>query len=216
VIGLYIACGILGVGLILLSALGSVFGGHDADASSADLGGHSPDAALDGPQEVSHVDWTQVGAKTFEKGIESVHTSGLWLPFFSLRFWTYFLGGFGLLGTLLTLFKQGTEPLVGIVSSATGLFLGLVAAYAWRILIRQQVDASTKEADFLGVIGTQSVAARGHEPGKVRVMVRGELIDLLALSDDGQTISAGEEVVVVGIEGDHARVTRKDQLFPNE
>jgi membrane protein implicated in regulation of membrane protease activity len=190
-LGLYIACGIVGGGLMLLSAFGGVFGHHDVGAdggAGVDGGSHSLE-------------------KSFDKG------GGLWIPFFSVRFWTHFVGGFGVLGTVLNLTGYGAEPLAGLVSAGVGLGLGLGAAWVYRLLQKEQKDANTKSDDFLGVAGTLSVAARGNDPGKVRVTVRGDIIDLLALSDSGQDLSAGEEVVIVGIEGDKARVLRKGDIL---
>lgn len=176
---------------MLLSAFGGVFGHHDVGTDGGgdvDSGSHSLEKSLD-------------------KGGE------LWIPFLSLRFWTHFIGGFGVLGTVLNFTGHGAEPLAGLVSAGVGLGLGLGAAWVFRLLQKEQIDASTKADDFLGVAGTLSVAARGNDPGKVRVTVRGDIIDMLALSDSGQDLSAGEEVVIVGIEGDKARVLRKGDIL---
>lgn len=218
VIGFYIASAIVGMGLILLSALGGIFGGHEVGGGDAH-GDFSADHSM-GDHSIAHAggNWSQVGAKVFDKdlGKDVVGGSGIWIPFFSLRFWTYFTGGFGLVGSLLTFAGQGSPSEVLTASVLSGLFVGLVAAWVWRALTKGQQDTSTKAADFIGVIGTQSVSARGHDPGKVRVMVRGELIDLLAISDNGDPILAGTEVVVVGMDGDKARVASTQTILDQE
>jgi hypothetical protein len=43
--------------------------------------------------------------------------------------------------------------------------------------------------------------------------VKGELIDLLAVSDDGSEIAQDERVLVVNIENDRARVVRIGEFF---
>lgn len=218
---IYIACAIAGGGLILLSALGGIFGSHDIDHSAdAEVG---LDVSHDGPDGVhdlamdhatdTHGSMSDVLAKVGGKGLETAGSSGFWLPFLSIRFWTYFVGGFGILGTVLSLFGIESEPMRLYASLGTGVFLGLVAAYVWRFIQKDQLDASTKEGDFIGAMGTMTVSSRNHEPGKVRVSVRGELIDLIARTTDDQDVSAGEEVVVVEIDGGLARVMKKSELL---
>lgn len=181
---LYIVAAILGGGLILLSALGG-FGDHSFDA----------DANTD--IDTSH-DLTDVAHAS----------SDFWLPFFSMRFWVYFVGGFGLFGLATTLFNVTAEPIRMFASLATGLLTGTIAAYLMRWARRDDTDSSVKEADFLGVTGTMVVPPTNGEPGKIRVSVKGDLIDMLALPLEGASIAKGDEIVVVTVEGDRAVVAK--------
>jgi len=198
----YIVAAIVGVGLIVFSALAGL-GAHadlNADMAHGDVPvGHHGE--IDGGH--AHVD----------------HPSGddgqgaVWLPFFSVRFWTYAVGTFGLLGTLLSLAKVSQEPTTMVVSLVTALFTGTVAAWAVRALGKMERTSSASETDFLGAAGKVTVPIRGALPGKVRTSIKGDLIDLVAVSDDGGEILQGEEVVVIEINGNQARVARQKDIL---
>ncbi|MCU0315648.1 MAG: hypothetical protein MUC92_03545 [Fimbriimonadaceae bacterium] len=199
---LYIFTAILGGGLILLSALG--IGGHghgDADVGSDHEISH--DASHDVSHDVSH----DAGHS------DSGGPSDLWLPFLSLRFWTYFVGVFGVTGLLLSLFRISVEPITLFVSLGSGLVMGLVAAFVTRFLTTHQISSAATTDDMLGSLAQTTVSLRGTEPGKVRMTLRGDIIDMLAVSDDGKDIVSGEEVVVVGVDGNKVRVVRTSELL---
>jgi membrane-bound ClpP family serine protease len=65
------------------------------------------------------------------------------------------------------------------------------------------------EHDYIGVLGRTLVPVRPSQPGKVRVSIKGDTLDLIALSEGDKEIASGEEIVVVGLEGDRVRVAPK-------
>lgn len=217
VLTLYLALSIVGGGLVLLAAFGGVFGGHDADLSS----GHDLDvSSSDAPSlEVDHsgLEGANDGAQDLHsvlaKGLEVSTDSSIWLPFLSIRFWIYFAATFGVTGLALTFFKASQEPATLIASLITAAFVATVGSGIWRVLNRSQIDTSTKSKDFLGVSGKLSVATRQGSLGRVRLSVKGEWIDLTAISETGSDIEAGEEVVVVGIDGTNAKVMPMSEVM---
>ncbi len=222
-LSLYLALAIIGGGLVLLAALGGVFGGHDAEVSG---GGPEIDTHIDAPTlEVDHgaleVDHAAVDAHSpgldlqslMGKAAEIPKDPGIWLPFLSIRFWIYFAATFGMTGLALNLFRASQEPVTLIASLITGLFVGVIGSLAWRILNTSQVDASTKTKDFLGSMGRLSVGTRPGSLGRVRLYVKDEWIDLTAVSDSGGEIAQGEEVIVVAIEGNTARVIPSQEIL---
>lgn len=194
-LGAYIVAAIVGGGLILFSALAGM--GAHADVGgdmSHDVGGHDAGHSHDGGHDSDH------------------DTGAVWLPFLSLRFWTYAVGTFGLIGTILSLTKASIEPMTLIIAASTGVFMGTVAAYLVRFLSRTESTSSVGDKDFLGAIAKVSVPI-GALPGKVRTTVKGDIIDMVALGENGETFGQGEEVMIVGIEGNSARVVRKADYF---
>ena len=190
---IYLVTAIVGGGLIVLSALGGI--GHhgigDGLGSSHDFD-HGHDAHLG--SDTDHAD--------------APPGSDFWLPFFSLRFWTYTVGIFGVFGVVGTLLKLAHEPLLALVAGGTGLVMGLIAAYAMRWTKLSELDSAVNEKDLSGLTGKMLVAPRAGVPGKVRVQAKGETIDLLATPIDGIELEAGDQVVVIGIEGQRAQVAR--------
>lgn len=146
---------------------------------------------------------------------EIAHDSegGHWLPFFSLRFYTYFFAGFGTTGLLLH-YLTDTNAVVGAwIAGAIGLAAGLSVSILVRILRVTETSGSAKEKDLLGKEAKVLVAIRGMTPGRIRCSVRGDLIDYLAVSESNDAIEAGESVVVVGMENGRAQVVPRASIF---
>lgn len=141
---------------------------------------------------------------------------GFWLPFFSLRFYTYFFAGFGTTGLLLHYLTQ-TNPITSlIISGAVGLGSGLGVSILMRILRVTETTTSSKDKDVLGKEGTVLVAIRGPNPGRIRCTVKGDIIDFLAISDQSVEIEPGEKVVVVAMENGRAQVVPTQTIFGEE
>jgi membrane protein implicated in regulation of membrane protease activity len=236
---LYIALGLAGGGLILLSALGGIFGhgGHDHDSEfdlshdadltdglnidgdlhfdvDADVGSdlHLEADAHDG---VNLADVLGSAHDSVEAAGQHAATAGfdIWLPFLSLRFWIYSAGAFGLTGILLTVMKASQEPMTLWLSLGTGLIIGFLAAWAFHALRKQEVSEGATLRDLLGKKAKVSVASAHGDPGKIRLEHNGNMIDMLALSMDGTDFDPGEEVFVIAIDGERAKVVRRGELF---
>jgi len=201
----YIVAAIVGGGMIVFSALAGLGAhadvgggfGHDVDT------GHSGfDHDASGSHDASH---------DSDHSHEN-HEGAAWLPFFSIRFWTYTVGTFGLIGTILSLTKVSVEPLTLVIAIAAGLVMGTTAAYIVRSLMKAEHATASSQEDFLGALAQVTVPI-GELPGKVRTSVRGDIIDFVALSEPGETFAPGEEVMIVGLEGDKARVARKTDFL---
>lgn len=195
----YIVAMVVGGGLILLSAFAGLTG--HADAPDAD---HDVHFDTDHEHDISEV---HAQAHAHEGSNES------WLPFLSLRFWTYFFGGWGLSGFLLAITRQTIEPITVTLASCVGLVVGLLAFVATKLARRADLDSKISSKDFLGASGRLVVAARPGQIGKARLEIKGEILDILVVSDNGQEIEAGEDVFVVGVDGSQARVTRQRELL---
>jgi membrane protein implicated in regulation of membrane protease activity len=189
-LSVYVIAAIVGGGLVVVSALGGL-GHHASLDGSADSAGHG-DGSGEGHAGAHH---------------------DFWIPFLSLRFWTYFTAAFGGMGLSLTFLGLSSEPVTGWVSAAVGASLGLTVSWIMRMLPRVTLHNTVLAEDFVGKEARVLVSGEGAQPGKIRASIKGELIDLLARREDGAPISAGETVVVIGLEGNEARVARMDELM---
>lgn len=183
----YIVTAVIGGVLILVS----LFGGADHDHSFDHDSGVSGDA-------------------------HHGHDFHAWLPFFSLRFWTYLFLGFGLTGILLTLLTNVSSAFGTVISISVGLICGLAIAYTMRFLQLSETTSMASEKDLVGAEAKVLVPLHSDHPGKIRANVKGELIDLVALSDGKESIEAGEQVMIVELEGDRAKVVRRSMFFGEE
>lgn len=191
-VAIYIVATVVGGALIVLSLFGH--GDHGADASG-DVGGH--DGSIDLHQDDG-----------------GYHGEEAWLPFLSVRFWTYFALTFGACGLLLTYVAQTREPLTAIYASIPGLITGLGVAFAVRLLRRQEVDSSIGEKDLLGVLAKVSVPIREGQLGRVRCTVKGEIIDLIAKGHQPLSMEAGTDVAIVEMDNGTAIVVPRDAIYP--
>ena len=90
-----------------------------------------------------------------------------------------------------------------------GVFIGGGSAAAIRILQNDRTAEVASENDFIGRSAAVVVPFKRGGVGKVRVEVKGQLVDLLATTDE-EIISAKDEVIVVEMEGTRAKIARMD------
>ena len=180
-------------GVLLGSSL--LLGGHDdADLDvdgDADLDGGLDDAELD-------KDFGSDGADFF-----------LW-PLKSLRFWTFFLTAFGFVGLLLRGFGLANEIATLIAALAVGGFSGFGAATVIRKLANDETGLAASSSDYIGKSARVLVPVRPHSVGKIRVRVKGQQVDLLAVTDEVD-LTNEDEVIVIEMEGTRARVARLEK-----
>ncbi|MEL6345896.1 MAG: hypothetical protein AAFV53_22485 [Myxococcota bacterium] len=143
--------------------------------------------------------------------IELESESELWLPFLSMRFWTFALGSFGLTGALLTLLQVG-EPLSGITSGLLGLFIGYSIAYMFRLLKKNTISQETGTAQLQGTEGTVLLSIGPEKRGKIRVQIGERRVDLMAVTRDARLIERNEKILIVNVHDGVAEVTRYTSL----
>jgi membrane protein implicated in regulation of membrane protease activity len=195
----YIAALVLG-GVLLGASL--LLGGHDADGPDADgpdLDGVDADAdvGLDKDLEV-------------EKGVDvDGGTDAFWI-LRSFRFWMFFLAFFGLTGvTLDGLGLVQTPWITALLSVVMGFFAGGGAATAFRVLSKDETAEAPGANDYVGKSAKVLVAPKRGSVGKVRVEVKGQLVDLLATTED--EIGPDDEVLVIEMDGTRARIARMER-----
>jgi membrane protein implicated in regulation of membrane protease activity len=141
------------------------------------------------------------------------HDGDVWLPFFSIRFWTYTLGTFGLTGALLTLLTDQKPTPVLVASAFTGILLGLLVSGLMRSVQKFDTASLYKPSTLTGKTGILLVATRPGQDGKVRIQLPDESVDITARGYDGETIEANQTVVVVAMDRDIALVMSQRELM---
>lgn len=181
---LYLAALIFGFGVL---GLQFVTGGTDGDGDHAD-GDHG-----DGDQE-------------------SASDTGLIAVFLSLRFWTFALLAFGLVGSILHFFALASPIVTGIASSVMGLASGSLASFTFRFLHQTQVSSGAEARDAVGQVGRVLIPIERGKRGKVRIALRGQTVDLIASTDD-ERLQDGELVIVEELRGTMAHVSKAPREF---
>lgn len=129
-----------------------------------------------------------------------------WMPFMSLRFWTFALGLFGMSGIILT--TLGTaEPITMSVSAVMGIGMGYPIAYLFQKLKYDSVSAETSLLSYEDELARTLLPMKPNGQGKVRVRQNGELTDLIAMNTSSVPIKVNQEVVILEVKDGIAQVT---------
>ncbi|MCB9616490.1 MAG: NfeD family protein [Sandaracinus sp.] len=196
---LYIAALVLG-GVLLGASL--LLGGHDADGPDAD--GPDVDADVDADVEL------EADADGLDKDLDVGAASDAFWILRSFRFWMFFLAFFGLTGvTLDGLGLVDTSWITAVLSVVMGAIAGGGAATAFRMLASDETAEAAGASDYVGKSAKVLVAPKRGTVGKVRVEVKGQLVDLLATTED--EIGADDEVLVIEMDGTRARIARLER-----
>jgi hypothetical protein len=207
VIELYLACAAFGLVLVGASAL---LGGGDHDGD----GDH--DLEADGDHDLGHDADHDVGHDV-DHGPGDLHDAGMalahvhaepgpWLPFTSLRFWSFFTAAFGVTGAALV--AGGVlEPFAGLVAAPTGLAVGWGAALLLRQLRTDTVSGEVTLDRYAGEEARVVLAVRPGGTGKIRLTTRTGVLDLPARTLDAHEIGVGSPVLVAAVRDGIADVT---------
>lgn len=139
-----------------------------------------------------------------------------WLPFLSIRFWSYGLVTFGLVGLVLTFVVKMSPVGVMAIALLSGFSCGCAVVFAIRALGRNMVSTGATVNDLTGAVGKVTVAVRGLTPGRIRCELKGEILDLVAVTEEGQTIEVGTPVIVTAIENDRALVMPQAAFYSQD
>lgn len=199
---LYLAALILGGGTILVQ----LFMGHDADADA----GVDVDADADFDADA---DMDVAGGPELDAAHEAdSDVAGFAAVFLSLRFYTFGLLAFGMVGTLLY-YPHLSSPTVSLVAAiAMGLASGFLASWIFQSLKRSAVSSASQQDDAVGHVGKVLVPCERGGHGKVRIELRGQSMDFLATTDE-EALSDGELVLVEQVEGGTVHVSKAPPDF---
>jgi len=205
---IYIAAFVLGGILLGASAL---LGHHDADSDLHVDAGTDQDVHAGGEEAEAHAS-TEGGGEA-HGGME---LSDFWLPFVSVRFWVFFLCFFGLTGTAFTLLALAGKWVTLAAAVGAGTLTGFVAAFVIQRLKKGEVGRVVGEEDFKGLEGRVLLPLEPGGRGKVRVEVRGQIVDLIARSEHPQLLERGQRIVVIDFREGQAVVVSAGELGTTE
>jgi len=172
--------------------------------ASLALGGVVLGVSLVGGHGNGDVDHGGVDHATDHDG-EAQGAHGAFLPFLSLRFWTFALAFFGLTGALLTSFGLAAPLVIGLIAGGVGSSTGYVAARVLSTLKHQTVGVLPHAEAHAGREGRLLLPVAAGQRGKLRLALPGRTIDLVA-ETDGAALPAGAPVIIVEMRGATALV----------
>lgn len=132
------------------------------------------------------------------------------LRIFSIRGIIAFLVVFGWVGFVMD--RAGVMLLITVpVAAVCGFLMMLVLALLMRTVMRLRNDGNLDNRNALGVSGRVYLTvppARTGE-GKVNVLLQGIYVERDAVTDEGEPIPTGCEIVVIGLSGQTTLVVKR-------
>jgi membrane protein implicated in regulation of membrane protease activity len=189
-LGIYLFAAIIGGGLLLFSLLGGAE--HDADA------GHDFDHSFDHDAGASHDVAHHATVGHPGSGWAGELVLGLLRP----RNFIFFLAGFGITGTLLTLLRDAST-LGGLIPSvAMGVAAMLVthATFVWLRRSDSAIDAIS-DADMEGCVARVVLPLTPGQRGRIACRIGDREIHVVASLAEGyqEALPPGREVVVLEV-----------------
>lgn len=201
------------VGGVLLGA-SVLLGGHDdADIGDADIGdggdlGHGGIGDADFDLDADADGEFGKGDLGKDIAIDGFGADFFLWTFRSVRFWTFFLAFYGMTGLAL-----GGLDLVGPMTALAaaigmGSASGLSASAAIRVLAADTSGKAASSSDYIGKTVRVVVPVEGEGAGKVRLKLKGQTVDVVATTDDGDSFASDEEAIIIEMDGTRARIAR--------
>lgn len=195
---IYGFCALVGGGFVLLSA----FGGLDG-----------PSFDMDWDSDLEWVDPSKPRTRNFLSYFVPRSLSWLVDTLRSLKFWTFGTCFFGLTGLILTY----TQPALGAtlilwIALGMGLGMGAIAASLLLAMHRRQVNSLTQPEELVGVLGSVEVPFDQNSRGKVRIQLKGSIMEFSAFTNDPKPLKVGEQVVVISMENNRVWVVSDETL----
>jgi membrane protein implicated in regulation of membrane protease activity len=191
---IYWLCSILGGGCVLLSVIGGADGidfdaNGELDLELSDPGEANPSPAprrrsLLAPRKLLFIDLNILK---------------------SFKFWTFGSCFFGLAGLLLSATRLAPFWTMAI-ALGMGMGMGGLAASVLRGLRRRRVNSLVQTQDWVGAKGTVELPFDAQSRGKVRLQLRGSLVDVTAFTNDPNPLNIGDTIVVIGSENNRVWV----------
>lgn len=180
-------------------------GGHEAGEAEAELeaGDHGGDHA----DHADHADHGDHGGGG--KDLKHVEAeAGFFGLFLSTRFWIFASLAFGMSGSLIHYLNLAGPITTLLVALGAGLSSGLFTVLLFQAVKRTSTSTTVHTTDAVGTVGRVLVPCGQGRLGKVRIELRGQSVDMLAITEEGE-IKRGEMILVEDVDGHTVRVSRR-------
>ncbi|MCB9672492.1 MAG: hypothetical protein H6736_08010 [Alphaproteobacteria bacterium] len=206
---LYLAS--LGFGSVLIG-VSLFFGGADKDFDKdLDLDGDGDvdldaeaeaDLDLEAEAEVDLEAEVEVEAEAVGGDLQAVDHAGLadviWIPIFSMRFWTFGSAAFGFTGVVLTLGALNAIVTL-LVAGVFGTGTGTAAAYFFKALKKDSVTGTTSLKGYRGEEARVVLPIEPGGRGKIVLETASGYLELIATTKDDTSIPRGATVLIAGV-----------------
>lgn len=103
--------------------------------------------------------------------------------------------------------------IIALFSVAIGLIGGALIVwliYFWRR--RQIVDSLMRPEDIIGIYGTVEIPFDANSKGKVRVDIKGSMVDFIAVTEETRIFNRGDRVFVLQMKANKVWVIGEESV----
>jgi hypothetical protein len=150
-----------------------------------------------------------LGGKDTAHGGHDFDVSVAWAPIASIRFWIFLMTFGGGAGLAIDYFEDNAWLAAG-GAIGVGWLSGVLAVGVIRSLSRGSATSQVDTKELVGVTGKLVLPVATGKPGKVRLDVRGRIVDYIAHAvDDTPELLTGSNVLIVEPKPDGSVVVAK-------
>jgi membrane protein implicated in regulation of membrane protease activity len=107
--------------------------------------------------------------------------------------------------------------IVALIAIAVGIVLGIMFVLVLQVQRRNvTVNSSIQTEQLVGAIGTVEVPFDQNSKGKVRVGIKGSLVDFIALTNSSDKLELGERVLIIDVQENKIWVVPENYLTKSE
>lgn len=102
---------------------------------------------------------------------------------------------------------------IAAISITIGIFVGALIVwfiYFWRR--RQVVDSLIKPEDVIGLYGTVEIPFDAESKGKIRVKIKGSMVDVMSITEESREFNPGDRVFVIQMRKNKALVVSEESI----
>jgi membrane protein implicated in regulation of membrane protease activity len=102
---------------------------------------------------------------------------------------------------------------IALITIAVGIALGIAFVLLLQIQRRNTtINSSIRTEQLVGTIGTVQVPFDRHSKGKIRVGVKGSLVDFTAMTNSPDKLETGTQVLIIEVQQNKAWVVPANYL----
>lgn len=132
------------------------------------------------------------------------------LRMFTVRGIIAFLVMFGWVGVVMT--EANVNLVITLLTSTVcGFAIMVLVAYIFKAVMKLRSDGTADNRNALGGAGKVylTIPPSRQGEGKVNVMLQGSYVERNAVTDEGEAIPTGSEIIVVGVSGQTTLVVKR-------
>lgn len=132
------------------------------------------------------------------------------LRIFTVRGIIAFLVMFGWVGVVMTEAKINIVVTL-LTATVSGIAIMVLVAYIFKAVMRLRSNGTADNRNALGGAGKVylTIPASRQGEGKVNIMLQGSYVERNAVTDEGEAIPTGSEIIVVGVSGQTTLVVKR-------